>query len=103
MKRILYYLFLLFLSLPLVAQEYTQLTNLPTVYIETKNKAAVTSKKDFVNATWKMVDGNQVVTLTDMKIRCRGNSLVCRCPSQRAGSQFHEGVQIQGLYAESVL
>ena len=74
MKRILYYLFLLFLSLPLVAQEYTQLTNLPTVYIETKNKAAVTSKKDFVNATWKMVDGNQVVTLSDMKIRCRGNS-----------------------------
>ena len=74
MKRILYCLFLLFLSLPLVAQEYTQLTNLPTVYIETKNKAAVTSKKDFVNATWKMVDGNQVVTLSDMKIRCRGNS-----------------------------
>ena len=74
MKRILYCLFLLFLSLPLVAQEYTQLTNLPTVYIETKNKAAVTSKKDFVNATWKMVDGDQVVTLTDMKIRCRGNS-----------------------------
>ena len=36
-------------------------------------------------------------------LRCRGNSLVCRCPSQRAGSQFHEGVQIQGLYAESVL
>ena len=74
MKRILYCLFLLFLSLPLVAQEYTQLTNLPTVYIETKNKAAVTSKKDFVNATWKMVDGDQVVTLSDMKIRCRGNS-----------------------------
>ena len=74
MKRILYYLFLLFLSLPLVAQEYTQLTNLPTVYIETKNKAAVTSKKDFVNATWKMVDGDQTVTLSDMKIRCRGNS-----------------------------
>ena len=74
MKRILYYLFLLFLCVPMVAQEYTQLTNLPTVYIETTGKKAVTSKKDFVGGKWIFVDGDQTETITGLNIRCRGNS-----------------------------
>lgn len=74
MKRIIYVFLLLLMALPMSAQEYTQLTNLPTVYIETVQKAAVTDKKTFVNGKWIMVDGEQTETLTGMKIRCRGNS-----------------------------
>ena len=74
MKRILYAFLLLLMALPMSAQEYTQLTNLPTVYIETVQKAAVTDKKTFVNGKWIMVDGEKTETLTGMKIRCRGNS-----------------------------
>jgi len=74
MKRIIYVFLLLLMALPMSAQEYTQLTNLPTVYIETVQKAAVTDKKTFVNGKWIMVDGEKTETLTGMKIRCRGNS-----------------------------
>lgn len=74
MKRIIYVFLLLLMALPMNAQEYTQLTNLPTVYIETVQKAAVTDKKTFVNGKWIMVDGEKTETLTGMKIRCRGNS-----------------------------
>ena len=74
MKRHLLSLLLMFLALPMFAQEYKQLTNLPTVYIETKNGAAVTTKKTFIDGTWTLVDGEQKEVLSDMKIRCRGNS-----------------------------
>ena len=73
MKRLLLCLLTL-VSLTLCAQTYEQLTNLPTVYIETVNNKAVTDKKTFVDATWKLVDGGQVQTIEGLKIRCRGNS-----------------------------
>ena len=74
MKRNFFLFLLMLLVMPLSAQEYKQLTNLPTVYIETQSQAAVTTKKTFVSGTWTMVDGNQTETFSDMKIRCRGNS-----------------------------
>ena len=65
---------LMLFGLNLSAQQYTQLSNIPTVYIETANKKAVTDKKTFVDATWTMVDGNKTETIEGLKIRCRGNS-----------------------------
>ena len=74
MKRLYFHLLTLLLCLTISAQDYTQLTNLPTVYIRTTGMAAVTSKKTFVNATWTMVDGADTTRITGLKIRCRGNS-----------------------------
>lgn len=74
MKHYLFSLFMLLMALPIQAQDNTQLTNLPTVYIETANAAEITSKKTFINATWTMVDGDDVTILTGLRIRCRGNS-----------------------------
>ena len=73
MKQLIFCLLMLF-GLSLSAQTYTQLTNLPTVYINTTNSKAVTDKKTFVTGTWTMVDGDKTETITGLKIRCRGNS-----------------------------
>lgn len=73
MKHLFTFLFVL-MVLPVFADDYKQLTNLPTVYIETKNHAAVTTKKTFIEGTWTLVDGEQQEVFTGMKIRCRGNS-----------------------------
>ncbi len=54
---------------------YTRYSNLPTIYIETFNKVAITSKNTYVYATMYYVDENDVVTQYDsMQIRGRGNS-----------------------------
>ena len=74
MKRCYLYLLFALLVLPLSAQTYKQMTNLPTVYINTTNSAEVTTKKTFVNGTWTLVDGDKTETITGLKIRCRGNS-----------------------------
>ena len=62
----------------LMAQEnatYSRYTNLPTIYIETFNKAGITSKTTYVYATLWYVDENDQVTRYDsMQIRGRGNS-----------------------------
>ncbi|MBQ4621597.1 MAG: CotH kinase family protein, partial [Bacteroidaceae bacterium] len=62
----------------LMAQEnatYSRYTNLPTIYIETFNKAGITSKTTYVYATMWYVDENDQVTRYDsMQIRGRGNS-----------------------------
>ena len=74
MKRQFLYLLLVLICLPVSAQTETQLTNIPTVYINTTNSKAMTSKKTFIQATWTLVDGDQREVYSNMKIRCRGNS-----------------------------
>ncbi len=74
MKRIILYFLVMSLTLPVCAQSYEQLTNLPTVYIKTIGGAEVTTKKTFVSGTWTMVDGETTETITGLHIRCRGNS-----------------------------
>lgn len=53
-----------------------QLTNLPTIYIETQNHAAINSKENYVPGTVTVVSGDEEVAVTDkeMGIRGRGNS-----------------------------
>ncbi len=42
------------------AQQYKQLTDVPTVYIETENNQSITSKEDYINCTVIFVDGGEV-------------------------------------------
>ena len=55
-------------------QTYPQKTNLPTVYVETENGQAITSKENYVNATLRYVDESGVKLYDALGIRGRGNS-----------------------------
>ena len=69
-------LFLLFLvSLCVVkAQEYSMLTNIPTVYIETFDNEPITSKEDYIYANMIYVTQDGETRYDSLKIRGRGNS-----------------------------
>lgn len=55
-------------------QGYTQLTDVPTVYIETENGRSITSKEQYTKCTLIIVDGDSIATYPDTEIRGRGNS-----------------------------
>jgi hypothetical protein len=54
--------------------DYTQITNIPTLYIETENGVAITSKENYVKATMHYVDASGDKEYTGLNIRGRGNS-----------------------------
>lgn len=56
------------------AQSDKQLTNLPTIYIQTQNGQDITSKEYYVTATLTYIDGDETTTYEDVSIRGRGNS-----------------------------
>ena len=56
------------------AQQYKQLTDVPTVYIETENAQDITSKEDYLKCTFTMVDGDHTTRFENTQIRGRGNS-----------------------------
>ncbi len=56
------------------AQTYPQKTNLPTVYIETENGQAITSKETYIKATLRYVDTTGEILYDALGIRGRGNS-----------------------------
>lgn len=54
---------------------YPQLSDLPTVYIETENSVEIPAKTEpYVNATLRIVDGEEVTLYDALGIRGRGNS-----------------------------
>lgn len=55
-------------------QGYTQLTDVPTVYIETENGRSITSKEQYTKCTLTIVDGDSIATYPNTEIRGRGNS-----------------------------
>ncbi len=59
---------------PALAQQYKQLTDVPTVYIETENGQNITSKEEYIMCTFTMVDGDNTLRLENTQIRGRGNS-----------------------------
>jgi len=59
---------------PALTQQYKQLTDVPTVYIETENRQGITSKEDYILCTFIMVDGDNVARYDSTLIRGRGNS-----------------------------
>lgn len=74
MNRLLFLIALLLGTGLMGARE--QLTNIPTVYIDTENDVAITSKENYVNATVSVVssDAEECCTELTMGIRGRGNS-----------------------------
>lgn len=73
MKRLS--LSIVFLLITLIGYaQYTQLTNLPTIYVDTYNNRAITSKTAYIYATLTYVDGTKIVQYDSLQIRGRGNS-----------------------------
>lgn len=58
----------------LLAQTYPQKSDVPTVYIETENSKAITSKEIYIKATLRYVDANGEKYYDALGIRGRGNS-----------------------------
>ena len=58
----------------LSAQQYRQLTDVPTIYIETEGGKNIVSKEDYINCTLIYVDGEQTTRYENTQIRGRGNS-----------------------------
>ena len=73
-KLILSILLMIGWASPVQAQQYQQLTDVPTVYIETENSQDITSKEDYLKCTFTMVDGTDTLRLENTQIRGRGNS-----------------------------
>ena len=57
-----------------LTQQYRQLTDVPTVYIETENRQPITSKEDYIKCTVVIVDGDNIDRYENTQIRGRGNS-----------------------------
>lgn len=57
-----------------VQPDRPQLTDLPTLYIETEGGAPIVSKEDYINSTLTYVDGDSTAQYEKVEIRGRGNS-----------------------------
>ena len=55
-------IFLLFIATasPALSQQYKQLTDVPTIYIETENRRSITSKEAYIYCSMVYVDGDEV-------------------------------------------
>ena len=69
----LFVLHLLFVS-PAFGADYNQLTNLPTLYVETFNGRSISSRSTYVLCRLTYVDGEETVVYDSVEIRGRGNS-----------------------------
>ena len=56
------------------ATDYVQLTNLPTLYVDTEDGASVKSKETYVKCTVRYVDSEGITLYDAANIRGRGNS-----------------------------
>ena len=74
MKRISLFLLYIAVAGTVSAQQYKQLTDVPTVYIETENRQAITSKEDYIKCTFVYVDQGEATRYENTQIRGRGNS-----------------------------
>ena len=75
MKRVLALILLcIAASAPLLSQQYKQLTDVPTIYIETEGGRDIVSKENYINCTFVYVDGDSLARYENTQIRGRGNS-----------------------------
>lgn len=74
MKKYVYCFFLVFSAISLSAQK--QVTNLPTLFIQTENNAPVVEKEKWLNAALTIVSSESSECITDVatEVRGRGNS-----------------------------
>ena len=74
-RRLLSLLFIwLLITSAAFAQEYRQLTNLPSVYVNTYSGAGITSKENYIYARLVWVDKKGTAVYDSIQIRGRGNS-----------------------------
>ena len=59
---------------PVLPQQYLQLTDVPTIYIETEGGRSIVSKEDYIYCSLVYVDGGEVTRYDSTQIRGRGNS-----------------------------
>ena len=78
------------------AQQYKQLTDVPTVYIETENNQSIISKEDYINCTVIYVDGGEVTTYPNTQIRGRGNSSWWNSPKKAYRIKFEKKQRLLG-------
>ena len=76
MKRVLLLSLLICIAAasPVLAQQYKQRTDVPTIYIETEDNRQITSKEQYINCTLIYVDGDNMARYENTQIRGRGNS-----------------------------
>ena len=76
MKHVLLPLLLICIAAasPVLAQQYKQRTDVPTIYIETENNRQITSKEQYIYCTLIYVDGGSFACYENTQIRGRGNS-----------------------------
>ena len=94
------YFFLLLAALlvqvaSLRAQDDSQLTDLPTLHINTYGNAPVNSKETYVLATMHYVDGDSVAVYDSLRIRGRGNS-TWRLPKKPYRIKFNQKEKFLG-------
>ena len=77
-------------------QNYWQLTDVPTVYIQTENSQSITSNEEYINCTLTYVDGDSVATFPNTKIRGRGNSSWWYSPKKSYRIKFAEKQRLLG-------
>lgn len=74
MKKRIFLCLIACLMVRLCMAQYEQLTNIPTIYIETFGGQQITSKSNYIYATMTYVDADKVVQYDSLQIRGRGNS-----------------------------
>ena len=96
MKRILMINWLLMLGLICAYAQWTRMTNLPTIYIDTYGGRSITSKTTYIYATMRYVDEVDQLTVYDsLEIRGRGNS-TWNLQKKPYKLKFHEKEKLLG-------
>lgn len=75
---------------------YKQLTDVPTIYINTENSQAITSKVTYIYATMIYVDGDSVAQYDSLQIRGRGNSTWTSMPKKSYRIKFNNKEKFLG-------
>ncbi|MBO4826057.1 MAG: CotH kinase family protein [Prevotella sp.] len=78
------------------SENYQQLTDVPTVYVETENRQAITSKEDYIRCTFIYVDAGQTTRYENTQIRGRGNSSWWNCDKKSYRVKFEKKQRLLG-------
>lgn len=71
-------------------------TGLPVMWIETENRTSITSKEDYINATYRLEEDLGKITKGTMKIKGRGNSTWYTAPKKPYALKLDEKTSLLG-------
>lgn len=75
MQRVVFSIILCIVAAcPMLPQQYKQLTDVPTIYIETEDGKDIVSKEQYINCTLIYADSGKSTSYKNTQIRGRGNS-----------------------------